>query len=69
MGQGTKVSQDSSEEVNKLDGTSNSGHFATNAKDDIWVIVMMHRDAITAEKLVIWLQTVGTVIIVASLVI
>ena len=42
---------------------------ATNAKDDIWVIVMVHQDAITAEELAIWLETTGIVIIVASLVI
>ena len=67
MGQGTRVGQDSSREVNRLDGTSSS--FATNAKDNIWVIVMVHQDAITTEELAIWPETVRTVIIVASLVI
>ena len=69
MGQGTRVSQDSSGGVNRLDRTSSSGHFATNAKDGILVIVMMHRDAITIEELAIWPEIVGIVIIVASLVI
>ena len=69
MGQAIRVSQDSSGEVNRLNGTSSSGHFAKNAKDNIWVIVMVHRDAITAEELAIWHETIKTVIIVASLVI
>ena len=69
MGQGTKVGHDSLGEVNKLGGTLSSGHFATNANDGIWVIVMVHQDAITTEELAIWPETVGTVIIVASLVI
>ena len=42
VGQGTKVGQDSLGEVNRLNGTSNNGHFATSTKDDIWVIVMVH---------------------------
>ena len=42
MGQGTKVGQDSLGGVNRLDRTSSSGHFAMNAKNDIWVIVMMY---------------------------
>ena len=33
--QETKVDQDSSGEVNKLDGTSSNGRFATSAKDGI----------------------------------
>ena len=53
MDQGTKVSQDNSWEVNRIDGTSSSGHFAMNAKDDIWVIVMTHQDAIIVGKLAI----------------
>ena len=35
MGQETRVDLNSSEEVRKLDKISNSGHYATNAKDDI----------------------------------
>ena len=69
MGQGTRVGQDISGGVNRLDRTSSNGHFATNAKDGIWVIVMMHRDAITTEELAIWPETVETIIIVLSLVI
>ena len=69
MGQETKVNQDSSGEVNKLDGTSSNGHFATSAKDNIWVIVMMHQDAITTEELAILPATIKTIINVASLVI
>ena len=52
-----------------LDGTSNSGHFATSAKDDIWVIVIVHRDAITAEELAIWPETIRIATNVVSLVI
>ena len=69
MCQGTRVRQDSSGEVNGLNETSSNRHFATNAKDDIWVIVMIPRDVITVEELVIWPETVRTVIIVPSLVI
>ena len=53
MNQETRVDRNSSEEVSKIDGISGSGHFATNAKDDIWVIVMMHRDVIIVEELAI----------------
>ena len=69
MGQETKVNQDSSGELIRLNGTFNSGHFLMNAKDGIWVIVMAHRDVITTKELVIWHETVRTIIIVASLVI
>ena len=69
ISQGTKVSQDSSGEVNRLDRTSNNGRFAKSAKDGIQVIVMMHQDAITTKELAIWPETVRTVIIVANLVI
>ena len=37
-----KVNQNSSEEVNGLDETSSSGCFATNTRDGIWVIAMIH---------------------------
>ena len=51
VGQEIKVDQNSSKEVNKLEGTSSSGRFAINARDDIWVIVTIHQDAIIAEEL------------------
>ena len=69
VGQGTRVSQNSSREENRLDRTLSNGHCATNAKDDIWVIAMIHQDAIIAEELAILPETVRTVRIVASLVI
>ena len=53
VGQGTRVSQNSSGEINRLDGTSNCGHFATNVGDNIWVIATIDRDAIIAEELAI----------------
>ena len=53
MGQEIRVEQNSSEEVNRLDRTSSSGHFATNVRDDIWVIATIHQDAIIAEELAI----------------
>ena len=64
MGQGTRVGQDNLGEVSRLGRILSSGHFATNVKDDIWVIVMIPRDAITMEELVIWPETVRTIIIV-----
>ena len=56
-------------EGSMLDGTSSVGHFVVSAKDDIWVIVMVHRDAMTTEELAIWLTTVEIVTNVANLVI
>ena len=53
MGQETKVGWNSLEEVSKLDGSLSNGHFATSVKDGSWVIIMIHRDAIIVEKLVI----------------
>ena len=53
MGQGTKVDQNSSGEVNKLDEISSNGHYVTSARDDILVIVMIHQDTIIAGKLAI----------------
>ena len=53
VGQEIRVNQNSSEEVNRLDRTSTSGHFATIAIDDIWVIATIHQDAIIAEELAI----------------
>ena len=52
-GWGTRIRQDSSGEVSRLVGTSNRGHFATSAKDGIWVIIIVYRDAITVEELAI----------------
>ena len=69
MGKGTRIGQDSSRELNRFDGTSSIGHFAMSAKNDIWVIVMVHRDVMTAEELAILLETIETVIDMANLVI
>ena len=69
VGRGTKVSQNSSGEVNRLDGTSSNGHCETNANHNICVIAMIHQDAIIAKKLAILPETIRTVRIVASLVI
>ena len=69
MGKGTRIGQDSLGEVNRLNGTSSNDHFAMSAKDGIWVIVMVHRDAITVEELAIWPETVRTMTNVANLVI
>ena len=66
---GTRIGQDSLREINRFNGTLSIGHFTMNAKDDIWVFVMVHRDTMTAEELAIWLETVGTVTNVANLVI
>ena len=52
-----------------LDGTLNSGNFTTSAKDGIWVIVIVHRDAITAKELAIWPETVRIATNVVGLVI
>ena len=68
MGQETRVGWNSLEEVSKLDRISSNGHFVTSVKDDIWVIVMVHRDVIIVKKLAIYLEIVRTVVIVASLV-
>ena len=38
VGQGTRVGQNSSGEINRLDGTSSSGRFGKNLGDNIWVI-------------------------------
>ena len=69
VGQGTRVGQNSSREVKRLDETLSNGHCATNAKDNIWVIGMIYQDAIIAEELDILPETVETVRIVVSLVI
>ena len=53
MDQETRVGWNSSEEVSKLDGISSNGHFATSAKDGIWLIVMIPRDVIIVEELAI----------------
>ena len=53
MGQGTKVDYNSLEEASKLEGTLSSGHSAISAKDDIWVIVITHRNAIIVKNLAI----------------
>ena len=45
------------------------GHFAMNAKGDIWVIIIVYRDDITAKELAIWPETVRTATNVVSLVI
>ena len=69
MGQGTMVSQNSSGEINKLDKVSSNGRYVASARDDAWVIVVTHQDAIIVGKLAIQPETVGTIIIMASLVI
>ena len=38
-----------------------------NVKDDIWVMVVVHRDAITTEELAIWPETIGIVTNVTNL--
>ena len=53
MGQEIRVDQNSSEEVNRVDGTSSSDLFATNVRDGISVIATIHQDAIIAEELAI----------------
>ena len=53
MGQETRVGWNSLEEVSKLDRISSNGHFATSVKDDMSVIVMIHRDVIIVEELAI----------------
>ena len=53
VGQEIRVVQNSSEKVNRLDKTLSSGYFATNARDDIWVIATIHQDAIIAKELAI----------------
>ena len=65
MDQGTRVGQSSSGEIKKLDEI----YYVVSARDDIWVTVVIHQDCILAEKLAISPETVGTVRIVASLVI
>ena len=67
--QGTRVCQNSSGEVNRLDKTSSNGHCATNAKDGIWVIAIIHQDVIIVKELAILPETIITIIIVASMVI
>ena len=69
VGQGIKVDQNSSGEVNRLVEILSNGHYVTCARDDIQVTVMTHQDAIIMGKLAILPKTVGTVRIVASLVI
>ena len=53
MGQEIRVHQNSSGEVNRLNGILSSCHFATNAKNDIWVIVVMRQDVTIVEELAI----------------
>ena len=64
--QGTRVGQNSSGEINRLDKILGNGHYVTNVRDDIWVIATIRQDAIITKKLAILLETVR---IVASLVI
>ena len=53
IGQEIRVNQNSSEEVNRLDRTSSSGHSTTNARYNILVIVTIHQDVIITEELAI----------------
>ena len=69
MDQGTRVNQNRLGEINKLDEISSNGHYVISARDDIWVIVVIHRDAIITKKLAILPEIVETVRFVASLVI
>ena len=66
LGQGIRVNQNSSGEVNRPDENLSNDHYVTSARDDIWVIVVIHQDAIIAEELAILPKTVITM---ASLVI
>ena len=52
-GQETRVGWNSLEKVNKLDEILRNAHFVTSVEDGIWVIVMIHRDAIIVEELAI----------------
>ena len=47
VGKGTRVDQNSSREVNKLDEILSNGHYVTSARDDIWVIIVIHQDDIS----------------------
>ena len=69
MGQGNKVDSNSLEEASKLKGILSNGHSSMSAKDDIWVIVMTHRNVITMENLAISQGIVKTIITAVSLVI
>ena len=40
MGKETRIDQDSSGEVNRLDEVSSNGHFVTSARNDTWVIAL-----------------------------
>ena len=53
MGQEIRVDQNSSGEVNKFDRVSSNDHNVTSARNDTWVIVVSHQDAIIVGKLAI----------------
>ena len=53
MGQGTRVDQNYLGEVNRLDEILSNSHYVTSARDDIWVIVVIHQNAIIAGELAI----------------
>ena len=53
MGQVTRVDQNSLGETNRLKEVLSNGHHVTSARDDTWVIVVIHQDAIITEKLAI----------------
>ena len=67
VGQGIKVEQNSSGEVNRLDEILSNDHYVISARDEIFVTVVIHQDAIIVGKLAILPETIGTVRIVASL--
>ena len=69
MDKRTRIGQNSSGQINKLDEISSNDHYVISARDDIWVIVVIHQDAITAEKLDILPETIETIRIMAILVI
>ena len=69
VGQGIKVDQNSLREVNRLDEILSNGHYVTSARDDIWVTIVIHQDAIIVGKLAILPETVETIRIEAGLVI
>ena len=53
MGQVTRVDQNSLGETNRLKEVLSNGHYVTSARDDTWVIVVIHQGAIITKKLAI----------------
>ena len=67
MAQGTKAEWSNLEDPSKSKRILSSGHSVISVRDDIWVIVMTHRNAIIVKNLVIWQGVLSTIIIMGNL--